>query len=250
MCCVKVLIVLSMTSFDLAIMARSGGTNQFVKDPELFEALFEQCGHVSGMQQQAFRELGSIIGLDTFDPHREGLEEMVQKDCGCIGVVLIKGFDIAPPGVFVNGSVLVVLFAFYTVRHAGKRDELHVDLDAFSGIPHLFIRLGYILRIWRFFGHQFPLDEESVQSGDRAGITPVSEFYPEPYEPGLRVSAAHIVNEFDLLVGVLIRMMVGPAGEIREGADVTIVAFQPAINELAVGFIANGGRSHRMFHCP
>ena len=94
------------------------------------------------------------------------------------------------------------------------------------------------------------LDKESVQSCYRAGIAPFSKFYPKPDETGFRITPAHVVNEFDLLVGVLIRMMVGPTGEIREGMDVTIIAFQPAINELAIGFIADSGRSNRMFHCP
>ena len=164
--------------------------------------------------------------------------------------MLVERLHVAPSGEFINGCVLIKPFALDAVSHTGERNELDVDLDAFPGIMHLLVRLWYMLRIWRFRGHHLPLDEESVQSGDRAGIASFSKLYPEPHEPGVWISAAHVVNEFDLLVGVLIWVMVRPTGEIREGMDVTIIAFQPAINELAVGFIANGGRSHRMFHCP
>ena len=51
---------------------------------------------------------------------------------GGIGTVLLKGFQETPPGVFVDGGILVKFLPFRFVYKAYRRNKLYIDLDVFA----------------------------------------------------------------------------------------------------------------------
>ena len=57
---------------------------------------------------------------------------------------------------------------------------------------------------------------------------------------GMRISAAHILNEFDFLRYMLIWVIVRASGFVPEGVPGAIIAFLPAGNVLTIGFVFEG----------
>ena len=53
------------------------------------------------------------------------------------------------------------------------------------------------------------LSEEAVQARDRAGIDPFSKLDPEDNKAGIGIGAVYIRDEFDLLWGMMVRMVMG-----------------------------------------
>lgn len=71
----------------------------------------------------------------------------------------------------------------------------------------MFVRLRNILVIRGMDSHNALFFQETVETGNGAG-TALHKFYPENDEAGIRVTSAHIEDEFNLLRGVLAEMIV------------------------------------------
>lgn len=87
------------------------------------------------------------------------------------------------------------------------------------------------------YRHDALFFQEPVKAGDRAGIAALTKFDPEDDETGMRISAAHIPDQADLVIGMLVGMVMGPAGMILERFDGAVVTPFPAVDILPVGFI-------------
>ena len=161
--------------------------------------------------------------------------------------MFFKSFYKAPAGVFVNGSVLIELLSFGLVHKTDGRDKFHVDLDALAGMVHLLIRFGDILGVRRFYSGKALLFEETIKAGDRALIAALHELDPEDDEPGVRITPAHIGDEFDLIRGMLVGMMVWSPGSVTQGLNGAVKAVFPAVNVLPVGLITSGGVRDAIF---
>lgn len=73
------------------------------------------------------------------------------------------------------------------------------------------------------------------------------QFYPEDNQAGIRISAAHIVNKFDLGLGMLVGMMMRPCGAVTQGVPGAIIAPHPAVDVLSVGFVFDSGLGDTIF---
>ena len=67
--------------------------------------------------------------------------------------MFLKGFHVAPAGIFINCSILVKSFPFCLIEQTAGEDKLDIDLDSLSGIRHLLIRLRDVLEIRKFLNH-------------------------------------------------------------------------------------------------
>ena len=76
--------------------------------------------------------------------------------------MFLKGFHEAPARILVNGSILIELLSFGIVDKTDGRDKFDIDLNALTGIKHLFIRLGDILGIGRFHGQKVLFPQEAL----------------------------------------------------------------------------------------
>ena len=115
--------------------------------------------------------------------------------------MLLKGLHETPAGILVDGRVLEKLLSDHLgVFQTGRRNKFHINLDALSGMIHLFIGLRDVLWVRRMYSHDPLLPEETVKAGNGAGIAAPSEFDPEDDQTVMRVSAAHILDQADLIL--------------------------------------------------
>ena len=140
---------------------------------------------------------------------------MFQEHGRGISAVFFKGFYEAPAGVFINSGILEELFsAHMAVDQTGRWDKFHIDLDTFSWMVHLLVRLGDVLWVGRFNSGKALLFQEAVKAGDGAIVTTLHELDPEDNEAGIGIAPAHIGDEFDLLRGMLVRVVVRASGPV------------------------------------
>lgn len=173
---------------------------------------------------------------------------MVHKHGGGISAVFLKGFYKPPSGILINGGILEeVLSNDPAVHKTGRRNKLHIHLNALAGMVHLLIRLRDILRVRRMDGHDTLPAEEPVKPGNGAGVAALHEFYPENDETSIRVAPAHIEDEFDFLRGVLVRVVMRSARVVTERLNGAIKAPFPAVDVLPVGFVFDGSFGNTIF---
>ena len=247
--CIKTFIILAMAALYLPIVTGSKGADDLMPYPMCFQVLLEESRFVP-VCSKAVGKFRSVIRLDALDGERERFYEVFHKLCGRIGVVFLKGFHKAPSGVLINGSVLEeVLANDPAVFETGGGDEFYVYLDTLAGIVHLLIGLWNVFWIGRMDRHDTLFFEETVESGDGAGITALPEFDPENDQAGVGITASHIGDKLYLLGCMLVGVMVRPSGAFAQGFDGAVKASFPAVDILPVGFIFDSGLGNAILMC-
>lgn len=104
----------------------------------------------------------SVIRLNALDRARERSDQVFQKLSRGIRTVFFKGFHEAPSGILVNRGVLIKFLPFCFVDKAYGRYEFYIDLDALTGISHLFIRFCGVLGISGFDRHDALFTQKTV----------------------------------------------------------------------------------------
>ena len=234
---IETLIILSVAAFHLPVIPWGKGTDDFVEDPVHFQAFLEKSGLLP-VGGKTVGEFGPIIGLDAPDRTGKGLYQMICKLSGGIGAVLLKCLHETPAGILVDGRVLEKLLSDHLgVFQIGRRNKFHINLDALSGMIHLFIGLRDIFWVRRMYSHDPLFPEETVKAGNGAGVTALAEFDSENDQTVMRVSAAHIVDQADLITRMLVGVVMGSAGAVPQGVPGTVIAAFPAVDILPVGFV-------------
>lgn len=206
---VEILIVFAVAALNLAVVARRIRADELMPDTELGKSLLKECRTVGFGAVQPVGELGTVVGLDTFNGVREFRNNMTKEYAGRVGAVFLKGFEIAETGKLIDEGVLVELLSGGITDQASRRDKLDIDLPALSGIGHLLIWLGNILGIRQLHGHLTAFAQKSVKTRDGSGIPSLPELNPKHHQTCVGVPAAHIVDELDFFRPVLVRVMVG-----------------------------------------
>lgn len=191
---IKLLIILSMAAFDLAVVAGCVRPDQLMLDAEDGKLLLKESGTVRTFGQETVGKLGTVVRLDAFDGIGKPFDNVAQKDSGRIGIMFLEGFHIAEAAVFVNEGVLKPLSGFRLADNANLGDEFDVDLNPLAGVGHLLIGFGDILGIRQLDSHSIALAKEAVQTRDGSGIAPLPQLDPEDDNAGVGVSSSHIQN--------------------------------------------------------
>ena len=88
------------------------------------------------------------------------------------------------------------------------RYDLDVDLDSLTRVLHLLVRLGAMLFLRLFLlRHSFPM-QEPPQAFHAARVSSLSQPSPQLHHTDLGVTAVHVADERELLLGVLVRMVI------------------------------------------
>lgn len=159
---------------------------------------------------------------------------MLQKHSRGVGVVFLKGLYISPAGVLIDRRVLVELLSLSLAHQTGRGNVFHIDLYSLSGIAHLFIRLRKVFGVGRLSRHDTQPSENTIQTGNGTRIAALQELYPEDDKACMRISAAHIRDELELLRSVLVGMAVRTARTAAQRIQGTVIAIFPAIDVLPV----------------
>lgn len=162
--------------------------------------------------------------------------------------MFLKSFHKTPSGILINRGILEEMFTNHlTVYETGGRDKFDIYLDALPGMFHLLIRLRDILGIGRVYSHDALFFQKTVEPRDGARIATLHELDPENDKACVRVTPAHIHDQFGLLRGMLVWMVVWPSGAFTQGLNRAVIAAFPAVNVLPVGFILDGSVSDPIF---
>ncbi len=107
--------------------------------------------------------------------------------------VFRKSLNKTPSGKLTNCGILKKMFSNHLIVYkTGGREKFHIYPNALSGMLHLLIGFRNIFGIGRMKRHNPPFFQETVKSGNGAGITALSEFVPKDNKPGIRIASAHI----------------------------------------------------------
>ncbi len=82
--------------------------------------------------------------------------------------------------------------------------------------------------------------QETVKSGDGSGIATLAQLHPEDHQTGVRISAAHVLDELDLGLCMLIWMAVRPVRAVGKGPKGTVVLLFPTVDVLSGGLVTDG----------
>ena len=193
-------------------------------------------------------KFSAVIRLDALNGAGEGFHKMFHKQGGGIGVMFLKGFHKAPPGILIHGSILEeTLPNHLTVYQAGGRDKFHIYLDTLAGVAHLLVGPRDILGVRGMGSHDAPFFEETVQPGDGAGVATLHELDPENNEASMGVAPAHIGNGPDFFRGMLVRVVVWPPGTVTQGFNGAVITAFPAVDILPVSLVLDSGFGNPIF---
>ena len=162
---------------------------------------------------------------------------MIYKLSGGIGAVLLKCLHETPAGILVDGRVLEKLLSDHLGDKQADGTKFHINLDPLSRMIHLFIGLRDVLWVRRMYSHDPLFPDEMVKTGNGAGVTALAEFDPESDQTGMGISAAHIVDQADLIIRMLVWVVMGSAGAVPQGDPGTAIAAFPAVLYLTAAFV-------------
>ena len=145
----------------------------------------------------------------------------------------------------VDGSVLEQ--PKLRIRDALARHDLHIYLHALSGMGHLLIRLGLVC-IFRLFGwKQAHFAHDTEQAFRAAGVAALPQTVPEFDHTQGWIPAAHIADELQLGLCVLVRMAMGPSGLAGQGCHTAVPALLPEVDVRPALVVLPAGAADAVF---
>ena len=129
------------------------------------------------------------------------------------------------------------------------RHDLHIYLNALSGMGHLLIRLYFFLLFLLFRREQSLSVHNTEQAFRTAGIAPLPQTVPELDHAQRWISAAHIEDEFQLIFCVLVWMAVRASGLAGKGRRTSVPALLPEVDIRPALVVLPTGAAHAVFLC-
>ena len=247
---VKALLILTVAAFNLSIVPWGVWTDQFMPDTQLSGRPLKQSRQVMLTAGEAIGKLGTVVRLDTLhlDPAaRIPRGQSAKKISRRIGRLLRIGGEETQARELVNGGVLEQPKLW--IRDALARHDLHIYLNALSGMGHLLVRLGFVC-IFRLFGRKQPhFTHDAEQTLRAAGVAPLPQTMPELDHAQRGISAAHIADELQLGLRVLVWMTVGASGLAGKGRHTSVPALLPEINIRPALIVLPTGAADAVFLC-
>lgn len=203
-------LILTMTSFHLAIVSWGVRTDELVADAQLRGGGFKQGGQVALGIGEAICEFKPVICLDTFHSDAAAFEPgicLLKEVGGGISGLLLIGSKKAQARELVDGGVLEQVQ--FWVCDAGSGYDLNVYLYPLTRIGHLLVGLWLVGFHVRRGGGQPQPAQDAEQALRAAGITPLPQPVPQLWQAQVRVPAPHVPDELQLLrcmfIGVMMR---------------------------------------------
>ena len=247
---IEALLVLTVAALHLTVVPRSIRANQLMPDAQLSSRPLKQRRQIAFTVGKTVGELEAIVRLDTLhlDPTtRIPRGQSAQEICRGIGGLLRVGGEEAQARELVDGGVLEQ--PKLRIRDALARHDLHIHLHALSGTGHLLIRLGFVC-IFRLFGRKQPhFTHDTEQTLRAAGVAALPQTVPEFDHTQGWIPAAHIADQLQLGLCVLVRVAVGPSGLAGQGCHTTIPALLPEVDVRPALVVLPAGAADAVFLC-
>ena len=247
---IESLLVLAVAALHLTVVPRGIRANQLMPDAQLSSRPLKQCWQIAFAVGKTVGELEAIVRLDTLHldpaaciPRGQSAQEISRR----IGGLLRIGGEEAQARELVDGSVLEQPKLW--IRDAFPRHDLHIHLHALSGPGHLLVRLGFVC-IFRLFGRKQPhFTHDTEQALRTAGVAALPQPVPQFDHAQFGIPAAHIADELQLGICVLVGMAVGPSGLTDQGRHTTIPALLPEVDVRPALVVLPAGAADAVFLC-
>ena len=237
---IEFFIVLSMTALHFPVVSGSVGLNELMPDAELLQGGLKERFLFGSLRVQPVREFRPVIRLDTFYGIWELFHHILQELCGGIRAVFFVCLENSEAAVLVYEGVLIEFLLCHFPDETTLWNKFHIYLAFLTRICHLFIGFWGIFRIWELDGVSMDPAQETVKSGDGSGIATLAQLHPEDHQTGVRISAAHVLDELDLGLCMLIWMAVRPVRAVGKGPKGTVVLLFPTVDVLSGGLVTDG----------
>ena len=146
---IKTFLILAVAAFNLAVMARSIGTDEFMTNAQTSSCLFEIGRNIPFGVGKAICKFKTVVGLDAFNNDATPSEpcgHLFEEVGGGVSTLLFICAKETQTAELINGGVLEKTQLW--VSNAGTWNDFHIHLNPLTGVSHLLIRPGDI----RLFG--------------------------------------------------------------------------------------------------
>jgi len=245
---IKAFLVLPVTALYFAVVPRGVGANELVPNTELGSCLFKKGRQVTPAVGKPVGELKAIVGLDALYPDAPAgipLPQLFQEVGGRVGGLFRVGSQEAQTGKFINGGVLVQ--AELRVCNTPAGHYFHIHLDPLAGIGHLLIGLRTV-DLFLAGRREKPLLAHNPEQALRAaGITTLPQPVPQLHHTKVWIAAAHIPDQLQLRLCVLVGMAVGTSGLTGQRLHRSIPAGFPEADIRPALVVFSAGSAHAVF---
>ena len=245
---VEAFLVLSVAAFYLAVVAWRVGADELVPDAQFGGGSFEESGQIPPAVGKAVCELKTVIRLDTFHPDAPAcvpLAQTFQEISRGIGTLLRVRSQEAQTGELINGGILEQ--AKLRVCNTPAGHYFHIHLDTLARIRHLPVRLGFV-RFLLLRGRKQPQPAQNAEQALRtAGIASLTQPVPQLHHAQVGIAAAHIPDQFQLRLCVLVGMAVGPSGLTGQGGHTSVPAGFPKVDVRPALVVLPAGTADAVF---
>ena len=247
---IEALLILAVAALHFAVVTRCIGANQLVADTQLGGSRLKESGSVLFAGKETVGELNAVVGLNALHsdtPAGVPLDQLFQKVGRGIGGLLGIGCKETQTSKFINGGILEQ--PKFRISDAAAGNHLHVHLDPLSRISHLLVGLGFIG--WFLFSlrKQAQLSHHPEQAFRTAGVAALTQPVPQFHHAQLWVPAAHVPDQLQLRLCVLVGMAVGPSGLTGQRLRRSIPACFPKVDVRPALVVFPAGPADAIFFC-
>ncbi len=206
---IKAFVVFPMAALHLAIMLGRVRTNELMPDFQVGSGFLKKGGDVSFAVGKTVSKFKTVVSLDTF--HMDTLAGIplhhpFQEVSGGIGGLLRIGCQETELGEFVNGGILEQ--AKLRICDTAARECLHIHLNLFSRTSHLLVRFGCVSLFLLLLREHPQFAHDTKQALGPASIAALFQTVPQLHQTELGIAAAHISDQLQLRIGMLVWMAV------------------------------------------
>ena len=126
--------------------------------------------------------------------------------------MFLESFHKAPAGILINGSKLIEMLSLCFIYKAYGGNKFYINLNTLTGIKHLLVRLGFVCFLLLGGRKQPQFTQKAEQALRAAGVAALPQPVPQLHHAQVGVAAAHVPDQLQLRLCVLIGMAMGPPG--------------------------------------
>ena len=247
---IEAFLILTVAALHLAVVARRVGPDQLVTDAKLSGGFLEQRGQIALTVGEAVGELEAVVRLDTLHFYASAgvpRPQLAQEVRRGIGGLLRVGRQETQPRELVDGGVLEQ--AQLRVRNTAAGNDLDIHLHTLAGIGHLLVRL-WLVRIFGLFGRkQAHFAHNAEQALRTADVAALPQTVPQLDHAQRRIAAAHIADELQLSLCVLVGVAVRPSGLAGQGRHTPVPALLPEVDVRPAFVVFPAGAADTVLFC-
>ena len=161
--------------------------------------------------------------------------------------MFLEGFQIAEAAELIDECVLIEFLSFSFPNKTGSGNIFDINLSSLPRILHLFIRFRLLFWIGQLDRLATDATQDTVKTGDGSGVSALTQLNPEHHQTGVRIPAAHIFDELNLVLGMLVGMAVRAVRAVCQGLERAVVLLAPPIDVLSAGLVADGSICDAIF---